>query len=182
MHGVRSTPEVRLKTIGDRVFCETFKSLQLLGFTVLYYDFGMETDALTDFNNRMHEKNAELLDSAERYDTAVEKIDKLWNCKLSHKIMEFPYRPRVKMMGGLPKGKVGLQVFNMANMQSFSAIESFLVLTFSVLMEKNKRFGKSQMDLFWANIKANSENYAKGMTDQFIVEYFQDQLNLQLNG
>ena len=67
-------------------------------------------------------------------------------------------------------------------MQSYSAIESFLVLTFSVLMEKNKRFGKTQMDLFWANLKANSENYAKGMTDQFIVEYFQDQLNLQLNG
>lgn len=80
MHGVKSCPEARLKTIGDRVFCETFKSLQLLGFTVLYYDFGMETDALTDFNNRMHEKNAELLDSADRYDAAVEKIDKRWNC------------------------------------------------------------------------------------------------------
>lgn len=61
MHRVKSCPEARLKAIGDRVFCETFKSLQLLGFTVLYYDFGMETDALTDFNNRMHEKNAELL-------------------------------------------------------------------------------------------------------------------------
>lgn len=119
MHGVKSCPEARLKTIGDRVFCETFKSLQLLGFTVLYYDFGMETDALTDFNNRMHEKNAELLDSADRYDAAVEKIDKRWNCILSRKIMEFPYRPRVKMMGGLPKGKVGLQSFNMANMQSY---------------------------------------------------------------
>lgn len=104
MHGVKSCPEARLKAIGDRVFCETFKSLQLLGFTVLYYDFGMETDALTDFNNRMHEKNAELLDSADRYDAAVEKIDKRWNCILSRKIMEFPYRQRVKMMGGLPKG------------------------------------------------------------------------------
>ena len=182
MHGVKSSPEARLKAIGDRVFCETFKSLQLLGFTVLYYDFNMETTALTDFNNRMHEKNAELLDSTDLYDAAVDKIEKLWNCKLSKKIMEFPYRPRVKMMGGLPKGKVGLQSFNMANLQSYSAIESFLVLTFSVLIERNRRFGKTQMDLFWSNLKANSENYAKGMTDRFIVEYFQDQLNLQLNG
>ena len=164
------------------MFCETFKSLQLLGFTVLYYDFNMETTALTDFNNRMHGKNAELLDSTDLYDAAVEKIEKLWNCKLNKKIMEFPYRPRVKMMGGLPKGKVGLQSFNMANLQSYSAIESFLVLTFSVLIERNRRFGKTQMDLFWSNLKANSENYAKGMTDRFIVEYFQDQLNLQLNG
>lgn len=148
MHGVKSCPEARLKAIGDRVFCETFKSLQLLGFTVLYYDFGMETDALTDFNNRMHEKNAELLDSADRYDAAVEKIDKRWNCILSRKIMEFPYRQRVKMMGGLPKGKVGLQSFNMANMQSYSAIESFLVLTFQCLWKRISALEKHKWTCF----------------------------------
>lgn len=173
--------EQQLKKLGDRVFCETFKSLQLLGFTVLYYNFNMETKELTDFNDRLHKNNDIILDDFSLYDKNLGKIEKIWGKKVSHIIKEFPYRARVKMMGGLPKQRNGMQAFNMANLQTFSAIESFLILAFTTLMEIDKRFGKTQMDLFWSNLKSNADNYSNGMTDKFIVDYFMGELRLQLN-
>ena len=173
--------EIQLKALGDRVFCETFKSLQLLGFTVLYYNFNMETKELTEFNNRLHKNNDTILEDFDLYDKTIQKIEKIWGKKVNHVIKEFPYRARVKMMGGLPKQKNGMQAFNMANLQTFSAIESFIVLSFSTLMEIDKKFNKTQMDLFWSNMKSNAENYSNGMTDQFIVDYFMGELKLKLN-
>lgn len=34
----------QLKSIGDNAFLKTFSSIQLLGFTVLYYNFNFSTE------------------------------------------------------------------------------------------------------------------------------------------
>lgn len=50
----------QLKSIGDNAFLKTFSSIQLLGFTVLYYNFNFSTEKLTQFNKKLHEYNGEL--------------------------------------------------------------------------------------------------------------------------
>lgn len=173
------TIDEKLKKTGDKSFATTFESLQLLGFTVLYYNFDFNTERMTNFNDKLHELNDTLLEDIALYDEAKEKIEKIWGYKIEKKVKEFPYRAKIHMIGGVPKG--GMKFINMAMYETCSAIESFLILTFSTLIEMDSKFGKVQMDLFYSNLKENAMNYANGMTDEFIVKYFQDQINLKLN-
>ena len=168
----------KLKKTGDKSFAGMFESLQLLGFTVLYYNFDYSTAKMTQFNDKMHELNDKLLEDAALYDKEKEKIEKIWGTSLAKKVKEFPYRSKVHILGGLPKG--GMMHINMAILEACSAIESFLILSFASLMEMDRKFGKVQMDVFYSNLKENSMNYAKGMKDEFIVQYFKDQINLTL--
>lgn len=170
------TIEEKLKKTGDKSFAGMFESLQLLGFTVLYYNFNYSTEQMNKFNKRMHELNSTLLEDERLYAEAKEKIEKIWEVKLEKKVKEFPYRAKIHMIGGVPKG--GMKYINMALIEACYSIESFLVLTFSTLLEKEKKFGKTQMDCFYENLKSNAMNYANGMKDEFIIQYFKDQVNL----
>lgn len=172
------TIDEKLKKTGDKSFAAMFESLQLLGFTVLYYNFDYSTERMTQFNGKMHELNETLLEDVELYDKAKNKIEKIWGENIERKVKEFPYRAKVHILGGLPKG--GMMFINMANLEACSAIESFLILTFSTLMEMDCKFGKVQFDCFYENLKTNSMNYVNGMKDEFIVQYFKDQVNLKL--
>lgn len=172
--------ELKMKKYGDKVFCETFKSLQLLNFTVLYYNFNMGTEELKKVNDLMHENNGIILDDVVTYDDALAKVDKELGYDVRHIVKEFPYRARVKMMGGMPKQK-NMQYMNMANLESLSAVESLFMLVCYTMM-KSFKWHKPQIELWWRNMKDNSMNYANGMKDEFIVQYFMDQIDLKLRG
>lgn len=167
----------QLKKISDKAFAETFKSIQLLGFTVLYYDFNYDTEKLTEFNRKMHEINKVYLDDEVMFDAEYKRISNILGVGLDHLVKEFPYRARVQMMGGLPKGR--MDAFNMANLSSINAIDSYMILACHILLE-GKRAGKTTLMKFWSTLKEYSVNYSNGMEDEFIVQYFKDQINLEL--
>ena len=168
----------QLKSIGDNAFLKTFSSIQLLGFTVLYYNFNFSTEKLTQFNKKLHEYNGELSGNFNAFDKAEKEIEKIWNVSLPHKVKEFPYRAKTYIIGGLPKG--GMQAINMEVVESNRAIESYIVLSLNALMQMDKKFGKAQFDCFYENLKANSMNYANGMRDEFIMEYFKEQIDINI--
>lgn len=66
----------QLKNIGDNAFLKTFSSMQLLGFTVLYYNFNFSTEKLTQFNKALHEYNGELSGNFDAFDEAEKKSKK----------------------------------------------------------------------------------------------------------
>lgn len=173
------TIEEKLKKTADSSFAGMFDSIQLLGLTVLYYNFDFNTEKLKQFNEKVHELNQTLLDDERLYNDAKTKIENVWGEKITKKVKEFPYRAKVHILGGLPKG--GMMQINMAISEACIAIESFLILAFSALFEISPKFGKVQMDLYYGNLKTNAMGYVNGMTDEFIVEYFKDQINLKLN-
>lgn len=174
-----------LTKMGNKAFHEVFKSMQLIGFGVLYYNFDFGEKDMIKFNDRIHEENKTLLDDIDEFEEAVAKIEKTTGWDIKKTVREFPYRARVGMMGGLPKskGNGGLQAFNMVNLQSFSAIESYMVLTLTVLA-KDRKWGKTEMLGWWAHMKEEAMTYShKEMTDNFLVNYLFDELGLNfVNG
>lgn len=70
----------QLKNIGDNAFLKTFSSMQLLGFTVLYYNFNFSTEKLTQFNKALHEYNGELSGNFDAFDEAEKKNRKNMEC------------------------------------------------------------------------------------------------------
>ena len=168
----------KLKKIQDSTFVGMFESLQLLGFTVLYYNFNYSTEKMKKFNAIMHEINSNLLKSEELYDKTKEDVSKIWGTTIEDKVKEFPYRAKVGIMGGLPKG--GMQYITRALDSTCIALESYLILSFASMKQLDSKLSPVQMDCFYQNLKDNAMNYANGMKDEFIVKYFEDEIDLTL--
>ena len=170
-----SKGEYLIKT-RERIFRETFKSAQLLNLTVLYYDFDFSKEELISICNKLIENDSKLDDVNWCIENTF-KLEKMLGSPISSIIREFPYRSRIKMMGGIPRGD--MQVVNIANESSSKAITSLFLLVVSTMIDE-KKWDRNNIETWWQHMKENSENYKKGMTDSFIAEYFKEQIDVEI--
>jgi len=166
----------KLQAIKDRAYTHAFQSMQLLNFTVLYYDFDMSKEELTDFSNRLIEMTNKTKDNPNARLMYLEwqaKVIEEWGRNPSATSLEMPYRALAKMVGGISPRDAWAS--SDIVIQGYEAVEQLITAAFMVLMEHNN-FRRADMDKWWERIKGNSDNYIKGMTDDFVFEYFQNEL------
>lgn len=172
-----------MQNLYNKSFEESFRSIQMLSFTVLYDLFDFDKDQLQTFNSNVVEYNNTSLDNKEKFyqvkGTLVDKYD-LDTTKLAK---QFPHRAKVKMSGYSPRKHKKLKIsdWNLILTGANHAIEVYSVL---VLNELVTHWNKSKEDLheYWSKlVEFAGDTYANGMTDQFVVDYFKDQIELVIN-
>ena len=166
----------RGKKIADKSFGEVFKSMQLLNFCVLYYDFDFDKEMLKNYNSNVRRYNNECLDSKEAFRNEEAKLltDYKFSCVESAK--EFPTRAKMKMLAFKPKR---LSDWDIALQNATDAIEVCLVLFLHEFIEELKP-SESDVALWWRCMKQNAENYVNGMKDDFVIQYFKDEIDLEI--
>ena len=162
--------------IAEKAFSEVFRSMQLLNYTVLYYNFDFLKDDCKKFNANITKYNNECLDDVEAFRQEEQRIEKEFgfSCELSAR--HFQTRAKMKMLGKMPKRMIE---WDIALQNATDAIEICLVLFLHELTTE-WNFTESDVMLYWRNMKENANNYANGMTDAFVVQYFKDELDLEI--
>lgn len=97
-----------------------------------------------------------------------------FSCKESAK--EFPIRAKMKMLGYKPKS---ISDWDIALQNATDAIEVCLVLFLHEFINVLQP-SMGDVALWWRCMKENAMNYANGMTDDFVVQYFKDQIDLEI--
>lgn len=168
----------QMKKVADFTFSKVFSSMQLLNFTVLYYNFDFDKEDIKTFNSHMIDYNNECLDDDKEFFSEEERIFTQYGFSCHKAAIEFPIRAKIRMMGKMPKSKIEWEI---AFRNATDAIEVCLVL---ILHEFTKNWNVTPSDVaeYWDNLKANSMNYANGMTDEFVKQYFRDEIDLDIKG
>lgn len=170
---------MNLQKLYNTSFEEVFRSMQMLNFTVLYYDFDFDKDDLKIFNKNIVEYNDKYLDNKELFVAAEAVLLNEYQFNCEKQAAAFPFRAKIKMMK-LPKTRLSVEARQIAIGAANHSINVFLVLA---LQEFVTGWGKTPEDVarYWERMLENAINYSNGMTDEFVVQYFKDQLNLDID-
>lgn len=171
----RIDQEINRRTkLAENSFSEVFRSMQLLNYTVLYYDFDFDKEDIKKFNENLRNNNENL--TREEFMIQEDRILKDYNFSCEKAAKDFPLRAKIKMIGKMPKRMSDWDV-SLGNAKD--AIETCLLL---FLNEFTTTWKKSSEDVqvYWNSFVSNSMNYANGMTDEFVVKYFKDEIDLDI--
>ena len=163
------------RTLSDKGFEKMFRSMQYLNFTVLYYDFDFNKEQIKAFNAHNKDFNSNCLDCTAQFYAEEHRILKEYGFDCEKVVTELPFRAKLKILGVQPKTRNLNQLLQGCN----EAIEICLVM---FLHEFTTTWNKKADDVrfYWKKFKENSMNYANGMTDSFVVQYFKDELDLAI--
>ena len=162
--------------IAENSFSEVFKSMQLLHYTVMYDKFDFDKEQIKEFQKNIIDYNNECLDNKEAFFDVEEKLltDYSFSCNKSAKA--FPLRAKMKMIG---KNHKRMQDWDIALNNATDAIEVCLVLFLHEFI-KVLHPTIEDVQLYWNSIVENADLYARGMTDDFVVKYFIDEIDLKI--
>lgn len=174
----KHTSSQNLMNLKKSAFCNTFDSMQLLNLTVLYYNFNFSKEKLKVVGDMYIKSDHQLLDNIELCSVVESKITHVLGYSMRDIVKKFPYRSVSKMMNVKIRGNTHAitTVYNSA----LQAIYSLTLLVLDIMID-HYHWSKTEIELWWSNIVSNAENYKYGMTDQFITEYFKDQIDLEIS-
>ena len=164
--------------LAKNCYSEVFTSMQLICLTVLY---SAEEDGGFDFSEKrmknFHEffvkHNQENIDGLLCLDEKEESYKRCgFDCeRLAEK---FPYRAKIKMYGKPVKSLRDNEIF-LASVNA--AIESYLILAIYTL-RKHYYFTWAMIRYWWESCLDIADLYARGMTDDFVMQFMKDECNL----
>lgn len=162
-----------MKQIYGKSFENVFNAMQCMAWTCLYYDFDFDKDKLKAFQKGLTKHN-KIIDEKDKYN-AVDKFLKQEHDLDCHKLaVAFPYISKMKMAEYDTRKVKGTKA---ALVGCDNAIEVFLVIFFYELI-KEWGFTKEQAMQSYEKIKENSMLYRQGMKNEFVQNYFKDELDL----
>ena len=162
-----------MKRTYSKAFENTFNAMQCLGQTVLYYDFDFDKDKLIVFQRGLTKHN-KIVDEKGKY-LAVDKFLKEEHYLDCRKLaVAFPYISKMKMAEYDTRKVKGTKA---ALVACNNAIEVFLVIFFYELI-KEWGYSREQVLECYEQMKANALLYRKGMTNEFVKQYFKDEIDL----
>lgn len=162
--------------LAENSFSQVFRSMQLLNYTVLYYDFDFDKEDIKKFNENLRINNEFL--TREIFFEQEKRLLKEFSFSCEEAAKSFPLRSKIKMIGKMPKSMSGWDVV-LGNAKD--AIETCLLLflhEFTTTWQKTPE----EIKAYWSSFVANSMNYANGMTDEFVMQYFKDEIDLDITG
>ena len=168
--------------LSEECFVEVFYSIQFLGFCVLGMEeedggFNFSEEQITIFNNSIKENN-ETYDAAGMMSYAMEALlKKQINFDCRQEAKKFPYRAKMKMCG---KKLKGMKNYEIAVGSTTEAVEAYLVLAVQTLREEFS-FSKEMVNKWWSKCIEISNLYARGMTDEFIIDYLEKEFGLKID-
>lgn len=166
--------------LAEGCYREMFYSLQFINFTVLYMPieeggFDFSKKRLLNFNRILTENNRLELDGQIDVADLVTRYKKV-GLDCEKEASEFPYRAKVKMVNTRLKSKRDYYILlNSAN----GAIKLYLALAVYTL-KKSYGFSWDMIHAWWVKCKEVAELYSKGMTDEFVMQYFKDVCDLDI--
>jgi hypothetical protein len=166
----------RATKIAENSFSEVFKSMQLLHYTVLYYNFGFDKESIKDFQKNLTSYNNECLDDRDTFLAEEERILNVYRFSCEESAKKFPMRAKMKMIGIKPKR---MKDWDVALQNATDAIEVCLVLFLHEFI-KVLQPSISDIQLYWSSMVENADLDARGMTDAFVEKYFMDEIELEI--
>jgi hypothetical protein len=165
--------ELDMKRTYSKSFENVFNAMQCLCWTVLYYDFDFDKDKLIVFQRGLT-KHDKIIDEKNKY-LAVDKFLKEEHKLDCHKLaVAFPYISKMKMAEYDTRKVKGTKA---ALVACDNAIEVFLVIFFYELI-KEWGYSREQVLECYEQMKENALLYRKGMTNEFVQQYFKDEIDL----
>lgn len=162
-----------MKQIYSKSFENVFNAMQCMSWTCLYYDFDFDKDKLIVFQRGLT-KHDKIIDEKYKYHT-VDKFLKEEHDIDCHKLaVAFPYISKMKMAEYDTRKSKGARA---ALVACDNAIEVFLVIFFYELI-KEWGYSREQVIECYEQMKANALLYRKGMTNEFVQQYFKDEIDL----
>jgi hypothetical protein len=162
-----------MKRTYSKSFENVFNAMQCMAWTCLYYDFDFDKDKLIVFQRGLTKHN-KIVDEKGKY-IAVDKFLKEENDLDCHKLaVAFPYISKMKMAEYDTRKVKGTKA---ALVACDNAIEVFLVIFFYELI-KEWGYSREQVIECYEQMKANALLYRKGMTNEFVQQYFKDEIDL----
>lgn len=164
-----------MKQIYSKSFENTFNAMQCMAWTVLYYNFDFDKDKLITFQRGLtnHDK---IIDKKQKYVEVCETLRDEHNLDCHKLAVAFPYISKMKMAGYDSKKVKGTKA---ALMACDNAIEVFLVIFFYELI-KEWGYTREQVLKCYEQMKKNALLYRQGMKNEFVQQYFKDELDLTI--
>ena len=164
-----------MKRIYSQAFENTFEAMQCLCWTVLYYDFDFDKENLIKFQKGLtvHDK---IIDEEQKYQNVYEMLRDEYGIDCHKLAVAFPYISKINM-AGYDKRKVKGVKATLSGCDN--AIEVFLVIFFNELATE---WGKDRESLLecYERMKQNALLYRQGMKNEFVEQYFKDELDLTI--
>ena len=157
-------------------FSDIFKSMQMINFYILYYEYDFSKKQIGNFNKFMRKHNTEYDDGGRISQETEDKHLKYLGFDCFKEANAFPYRARRKMFDGKTKTMKDYQLF-MIN--TGAAIETYLILAVQTLHE-NYRFSGAKLQEWWGKFLDFAMLYTEGLTDDHIALYFKQECDLDI--
>ena len=164
--------------LAKNCYSEVFTSMQLICLTVLYSEvedggFDFSKERIKNFHEFLTKHNQENVDGLLGLD---EKEGSYRRCGLDceKEAEKFPYRAKIKMYGKPVKSLRDNEIF-LASVNA--AIESYLILAIYTL-RKHYYFTWAMIHHWWESCLDIAYLYARGMTDDFVMQFMKDECNL----
>ena len=162
-----------MKQIYSKSFENVFNAMQCMAWTCLYYDFDFDKDKLIVFQRGLT-KHDKIIDEKYKYNTVDKFLKEEHNLDCNKLAVAFPYISKMKMAEYDTRKVKGTKA---ALVACDNAIEVFLVIFFYELI-KEWGYSREQVLECYEQMKANALLYRKGMTNDFVKQYFKDEIDL----
>ena len=164
--------------VAENCYSEVFTSFQLICFSALYSapedgGFDFTKQKLKNYNKFLHMHHEENIEGTLSLKETSVKFKKVgFNCE--EKAVLFPYRAKIKMAGPIKPGKMKIALASVE-----TAIESYLILAVHTL-RTHYQFGWDDINNWWKKCVEVGELYAKGMTDDWVIKFIKDEMDLEI--
>lgn len=161
---------VKERAMLNRCFSKVFTSLQLCSWYVLYAPeyFNWDYERCKDFSDKMHGYNLEYGMARDEYPVIRDKLSGQIGLDIVAEAKRFPYRVKIKMYGEKVSQKNITDIVFALNL----AIESVLFLGLYTLYHDFNVTPEDIREAFIPRLMEIAWNYADGMTDNHMIQYF----------
>lgn len=166
--------ELDMKRSYNKAFNNTFSAIQCLAWLSLYDEdvLDFDKDKIIAFQKGLTDHN-KIIDDRDKYfniDLKLKEEHGINSRKMSN---DFPYISKMKIADfDKRKDKAKATLIGCEN-----ALEVFFVI-FSYELIKEFNYTKDDIDKCYERMKEHAELYRKGMTNEFVQEFFKDYVDL----
>lgn len=159
----------------QNAFYEVFKSAQLSGAYVIYYDIDFSKEELKNFSKKLIEHNTEEIDHKINLNYLRKLILEKYAFDVSKAAIAFPYRAKIKMYGKKTSSSDILTVTTACT----DAVECYLLLAvYTLCIDYN--FTQEQVVEWYEKFVEFCKLYADGLTDEHVFKYFIQECDLKI--
>lgn len=155
-------------------FYDVFKSMQLSGAYVLYYELDWSKNQVIEFHNYLTKHSKENEDGKIKVNDIISIVRKIgFDCR--EETSKFPYRTKLKMY----ESRYNKRDIVLVSTGADDAVGVYITLAAYTLM-KNYNFDQSQLNLWCEKLKEFCKLYTEGMKDKHVLKYFDQECNLKI--
>ena len=165
----------------DDCFVEVFYSMQYISYSALWTDeedggCGFTVEMMKHFYEKLNKNNDSFGNSEGMLWSLKEVYKKQTGFDCAEEARKFPFRAKLKMYGKKLKTKKDYEI---AINSTTDAVGIYLILAVHTL-RKDFTFSGERIRWWWDKCLEVAELYTRGMTDEFIVKFLEEESGLKI--